>query len=66
MWDAHPRPVPASCDTLLGFREGTSRSEGELEDHVHWRQCPKLSIYSVHTTGAEGHRIVHPANFLCA
>ena len=29
-------------------------------------QCLKLSIYFVHTPGAEGHRIVHPEIVLCA
>ena len=29
-------------------------------------QCSKLSIYSVHTQGAERPRIVHPAISLCA
>ena len=29
-------------------------------------QCSKLSIYFVHTSGAEGPRIVHPTIFLYA
>ena len=29
-------------------------------------ECSKQSIYYVHTSGAKGHRIVHPVIFLCA
>ena len=31
-----------------------------------YEQCSKLSIYFVHTLGAEGHRIVHLEIVLCA
>ena len=32
----------------------------------HEKQYSKLSIYFVHTPGAEGCKIVHPAIWLCA
>ena len=64
-WRIHCSP---SYVASLGNEKNMATGEGGLKSRVHvytYNQCSKLSICLVHTLGAEGFKIMHPANCSC-